>query len=99
MKDVMIDAYVPESVKRDVRRQIAVFRDQGAKVRLIRIGYEDFKRTINMVMATQRHAFRPTLCGIPVEWGTLDVVQVVAVRPQSPVLVADQAGRQRELEV
>jgi hypothetical protein len=97
--DVAIDAHVPESVKRDIRLQIKRFREEGGKVRLIRIGYDDFHRTVDLVMQQQRRAFRPTLCGIPVEWSTMEAVQVIAVRKGSPVLSRDQAGRMGEVSM
>jgi hypothetical protein len=84
---------------RDIRREIKRFREEGGKVRLIRIGYDDFHRTVDAVMQKQRRAFRPTLCGIPVEWGIMDAVQIIAVRKGSPVLSRDQAGRQGEVAV
>lgn len=98
MRKVAMDQYVPESVKRDIERTIKQFKEQGAKIRLIRIGYDDFHRTIDQMVASQYGPFMPMLCGYPVEWGPLDVVEVVAVRKDSPVLTLDVGGHQGELE-
>jgi len=95
---ILMDQYVPESVRRDVGLMIRRFQEQGAKVRLIRIGYDDFHRTIDQMVASQAGPFMPTLCGYPVEWGLTDTVDVVAVRRDSPVLTLDVAGHQGELE-
>jgi len=97
-RKVPMDSYVPESVRRDIGLMIQRFKEQGAKVRLIRIGYDDFHRTIDQMVASQAGPFMPTLCGYPVEWGLTDTVDVVAVRENAPVLTLDIAGRQGELE-
>jgi len=99
MKKIPMDPYVPESVKRDINIMIARFKAQGAKIRLIRIGYDDFHRTVDQMVQANPVMFMPTLCGYPVEWGMRDVVDVVAVREGSPVLTMDVAGRQGEIEL
>jgi len=94
-----MDQYVPETVRRDIAHTIKLFKRRGAKIRLIRIGYDDFHLTIDQMMQSQYGPFTPTLCGYPVEWGLRDVVEVVAVRKNSPVLILDILGRQGELEI
>lgn len=94
---VPMDSHVPESVKRDLERTIRSLKDQGGKIRLIRIGYDDFHRTIDQMVQSQHGPFMPTLCGYPVEWGMTDLVEVIAVRKDSPVLTQDLQGRQGEL--
>ncbi len=96
-RKIPMDSYVPESVKRDLLRVIGNLKAQGAKIRLIRIGYDDFKRTVDQMVKTSFGPFTPTLCGYPVEWGLHDTVDVIAVRPAAPVLATSIAGKQIEL--
>lgn len=97
IKKMPMDAYVPESVRHDIDRVIARFKEQGAKIRLIRIGYDDFHRVIDQMVQSSHVMFTPTLCGYPVEWGLTDTVDVVAVRENTPVLTLDIQGRKGEL--
>jgi hypothetical protein len=96
-RSVPIDPYVPPSVIRDIRSVILNLEGKKAKIRVIRIGAEDFALCIDKVTAGYPAPFKPTLCGIPVEPQAINEVSVVSSRDDD-TLTADKPGRSEEVQ-
>ncbi len=94
MRKVPIDGMVPESVKRDLRSVIRRLQEKGGKVRLIRVGYEDFRESIDRLIESQPYIFTPTLLGFPVEPAPGTFCQVIAVRQGDNAVYQDLSGRE-----
>ncbi len=80
MIPVAIDSHVPESVVRDARFMLNKFKEQGAKVRVIRIHFEDLNRIFEKLIEQHPYPFTPTFCGVPVEFGGTPEIAIIAVR-------------------
>lgn len=86
---------VPESVKADLRWTIQRLADDKAKVRIIRIHFEDFKNIMDRLVSQNPYMpFMPTLLGVPVDIGTAEQVEVVAVRDDDTNTGINLEGKQ-----
>lgn len=87
-----IEEFVPASVVNDVRLMIANMRGRGAKVRVIRAPVFDLKPVLDMLCQRIAVPFVPTLCGVPVEFGLTNTIEVICVADDDTNLKAKAGG-------
>lgn len=97
MLAIPIDEYVPDAVRRDVAATAARLCETGGRVRVCRVPAEDLQPIFEKIAERYPAPFRPTLCGIPVNFGMGETIDVIAVLDDGTLAAADRAGREQEV--
>ncbi len=77
--EVPIDSHVPESVVSDVKKIISGLLSRGGKLRVVEIPYNDLGPILDKLVIQHPYPFKPTLCGVPVQFGIDREISVTAV--------------------
>lgn len=94
--EVPIDAYVPESVVRDVKNIISGLVGRGGKLRVVEIPYSDLGPILDKLVFQYPYPFKPTLCKIPVQFGVDREISVTAVWDDN-TNTQNQIGKEQEI--